>query len=134
MMNARRTAGVGRTEKRVAAIPRGIIADRQIASEQINLFPMIVHERRGCERARVKAQQPRPAAGLAVFVQIACKDLLLDAFGISLRRRPARLHIESEKLDMGFAYRHTIASCSAQNRQGKDVISVPDFSPAYGIL
>src|ERR1700680_3312475 len=102
VMNAGRPAGIGRAVKSFATFSLRIIADDQIAGEEINLFPMIVHKGRGREHAGVEAQQARPASGLGLFVDIAREGFLLDAGRIALRRRPARTHIERRKFEMRF--------------------------------
>ena len=58
-----------------------VVADDQIAREKIDLFPMIVDERRGRVRAGVETQKPRAAAAFLPLVDIAREDLLLDAGG-----------------------------------------------------
>src|SRR6266545_3904107 len=47
VMDAGRAARVGRRPEGFAALALRVVADRQVAGEQIDLFPMIVHERRG---------------------------------------------------------------------------------------
>src|SRR5215831_1120518 len=79
VINARRSARIGRRFERLAAPALRVIADDQIAGNQINFLPVVVHERRRGVDARSKPQQPRSAAHLARFVEIAGQDLLLNA-------------------------------------------------------
>src|SRR5438874_6443637 len=55
---AGRAAGIGVGREALAAFALGIVADRQIAVDEIHLFPILVDERLGREHARLEAQQP----------------------------------------------------------------------------
>src|SRR5438045_2442163 len=81
---AGRAAGIGAGREILAAIAVQVVADRQIALDQVNLFPIFVHERRGGVDAGREAQQPGAAAALGGLVERAGEDLLLDAVGITL--------------------------------------------------
>ena len=48
---AGRAAGIGAGREAFAALALGIVADGQIAVEEIHLFPIFVHERLGREHA-----------------------------------------------------------------------------------
>src|SRR5690348_3510948 len=74
---AGRPAGIGAGRKAFAAPPRGIVADRQVALDQIHLFPIFVDERVGREHPRRKPQQPGAAAAAALLVERARQNLLL---------------------------------------------------------
>src|SRR5204863_1605413 len=91
---AGRAAGIGAGSEALAALAGDIVADRQIALDEIHLFPIFVHERLGREDARLEAQQPGAAAAPALFVEGAGEDLLLDAGGIARPDRPAAAHPE----------------------------------------
>src|SRR5260370_16790117 len=101
VQGAGRAAGVGAGEEALAALPRAIVADRQIALDQIDLFPIFVHERLRCEHPRRKPQQAGSTAVAALFVERPGQDLLLDAGEIALRRRPAGTHVYAGEFEMG---------------------------------
>src|SRR5260370_29140856 len=105
---AGRAAGVGAGEEALAALPRAIVADRQIALDQIDLFPISVHERLRCEHPRRKPQQAGSAAVAALFVKRPGQDLLLDAGGIALRRRPSGTHVYAVEFEMGLVDAHRL--------------------------
>src|ERR1700742_2124454 len=106
MIGARRTAGVGRCGEGFAALAFGIVADGEVTRDQVDLFPVVVNERRGRVDARLEAQQPRTAAHLARLVEVAGEDLLLDAGGIAWRRHPSLVHVEAVKFEMRLVHRH----------------------------
>ena len=83
-----------------AAFAVFVVADDQIALEQVHLFPMIVDEGRGCIFAGNKAQDARAAAAFAVLVQIGHQDFLGDAVRIAFQRFKAAVHIERKKFKM----------------------------------
>jgi hypothetical protein len=76
-----RAAGIGARGKALAALPRGIVPDRQIALDQIDLFQIFVDKRLRREHPRRKPQQAGSAAVAPLFVERARQDLLLDAGG-----------------------------------------------------
>src|SRR5438105_14717980 len=59
---AGRPAGIGAGREILAAPTLGIVADRQIALDEIHLFPIIMHEGLGRVDSGLEAQQPRAAA------------------------------------------------------------------------
>src|SRR5262245_64174229 len=77
--STRRTAGIGWSRETLAAIALRIVADDEIAGEQVHLFPVIVDERRRGVFTRDEPQEARTTAALARLVEIAREDLLLDA-------------------------------------------------------
>src|SRR5262245_27818958 len=106
VMDARWSARIGRRLETLTALALRIIADDQVAGEQINLLPMVVHERRRGVDAGREAQQPRAAAHLARLVEIAGENLLLDAGRIARRRDPALRHVDRKKFQMRLVHRH----------------------------
>src|SRR5713226_1487343 len=84
-----RPAGVSAGREALAPVPFGIAADRQIAFDQIDLFPIFVDKGRGGEHLGREAQEARAAAALAFLVERAGEDLLLDPGGITARGAPA---------------------------------------------
>src|ERR1700757_1782970 len=112
-----RAAGIGARGKALAALPRGIVADRQIALDQIDLFPIFVDKRLRREPPRRKPQQAGSAAVASLFVERARQDLLLDAWGIARRRRPARTHIDAVEFEMRLVDRHWLILFFRQGRR-----------------
>src|SRR5690348_7832191 len=55
VINAGRAAGVSRAQELLTAFALIVVADDQIAGDEIYLFPMIVHEWRRRIRARIEA-------------------------------------------------------------------------------
>src|SRR5262245_18071481 len=108
VIDARRPASIGRRLEALAALALGVVADDQIAGDEIDLFPMVVHERRGGVDARLEAQKPRAAAHLAGLVEIAGKRLLLNARRIARRREPALVHVDALELEMRLVERHGV--------------------------
>src|SRR5262249_462964 len=79
------TAGIGWSRETLSAIALRIVADDEVASEQVNLLPVILNKTCPGVFTRDKAQEARTAAALARFVKIAREDLLLDAGRIARR-------------------------------------------------
>src|SRR3569623_1926060 len=71
VIGTRRPARIGRRLERLTAFALVVVADDEIALEQVNLLPVIVHERRGGVDAGLETQQPRSAAHLVLLVEIA---------------------------------------------------------------
>src|SRR5439155_7544010 len=71
VVDARRPAGIGRRVEGLAALSLRIIADNEVARDQVDLFPMVVHERRRGVDARLDAQKPGAAAHLPALVDVA---------------------------------------------------------------
>lgn len=85
MGRVRRAACIGVGRETLATLPLVVIADDQVARDQIDLFPILMGERRGRIDARRETQQPRARAAPVVFVQSAGQDLLLNPGGIAGR-------------------------------------------------
>jgi hypothetical protein len=98
--STRRTAGIGWSRETLPAIALRIVADDEIAGEQVNFFPVIMDERRRGVFTRDEAQEARAAAALARLVEIAREDLLLDAGRIARRRGPALVEVDAEEFQM----------------------------------
>src|SRR5260370_7450194 len=88
-MEAGRPVCIGRGVEGFAALPLRIVADNEIARDEIDLFPVIMHEWRDSMDARIETQEPGAAAGLAALADIAGNNLLLDPPRLALRRPPA---------------------------------------------
>src|SRR5262245_12468660 len=67
VMHAGRTARISRGEALLPAFALLVVADYQVALHHVHLFPMVVNERLGGERARIDLQQPRAAAFLVLL-------------------------------------------------------------------
>src|SRR6202044_350122 len=112
VMDAGWPARIGRRIERLAALAFVVVADDQVAGDQINFFPVIVHEGcRGVDAGR-EAQQPRAAARLFGFVEIARQDFLLDAGRVAGRRHPALVHVDLVEFEMRLVHRHRFSSLS----------------------
>src|SRR5262249_11181219 len=86
---AGRPAGVGAGTELLAALAVPVVADDQVARNEVHLFPVVVHE--GIRRVHA-GREPQLAAGVRarpLLVERARQYLLLDAFRITLRRLPA---------------------------------------------
>src|SRR5271166_1114323 len=108
VMDARRAAGIGRRVEGLTALALLVIADDEVARNQVHLLPVIVHEGRSGVHAGFEAQEPRAASHLAVLVEVAREDLLRDAGGIAGRRGPAALHVHAGKFEMRLVHRNNI--------------------------
>src|SRR5687767_2302618 len=65
---ARRPASIGRREALLAALALPVVAHHEVALHDVDLFPMVVHERFGGERARLDLEEPGAATPLRFFV------------------------------------------------------------------
>jgi hypothetical protein len=142
VINARRPAGIGRGVERFAALSLRVVADDEVAGDQIDLLPMVMHERRGGVDAGLEAQQSGAAAHLTVLVEVAREDFLLDARGIAGRRGPASLHVHAGKLKMRLVHRHgpspaiiaTSSQGGSQDGKRSHPIGVGDLAARHGAL
>src|SRR5262249_52497723 len=64
VISARRPASISRGVERLAALALRIVADDEVAGNEIDLFPMVVHERSGGVDTGIEAQEPRAASHL----------------------------------------------------------------------
>src|SRR5947207_1840009 len=85
VMRAGGPAGVGRREALLAAASLRVVADDEIALRDVDLFPVVVHERLGRERAGLDLEKPRAAAALVRLVEVRGEDLLVEARRIARR-------------------------------------------------
>src|SRR5262249_57487945 len=70
VINARRATGIGRGVERFAALSLRVVADDEVARDQIDLLPMVVHERRGGVNAWIEAQHPGAPAHPAALLPV----------------------------------------------------------------
>src|SRR5262245_52385271 len=108
-MHAGRAAGIGRGEALLAALALLVVADHEVALDDIDLFPVVVHERLGRERAGVDLEQARAAALLLLLVQVGGEDLLPEARRIAFRALPAAVDVDLHEFQVLF--RLHAASC-----------------------
>src|SRR5262245_20931459 len=130
VIHARRAARIGRGFERLAALAGGVVADDEVAGHQVDLLPVVVHERRCSVDAGIEAQKPRAAAHLAGLVDVAGQDLLLDAGWIAGRRGPALAHVDAQEFEVGLVHRHgslrdTAAGKAAETVAGRCSLSKP---------
>src|SRR5579859_1966465 len=111
---AGRAAGIGAGGKALAAAALGVVADRQVARDEIDLFPIIVHEGRGREDAGLEPQEPGPAAAAPRLVEGAGENFLRDAGRIAGRRLPAPLHVHGVEFEMRLVDGHGGISSAAE--------------------
>src|SRR5258708_34325531 len=85
MANPGRPAGVGVWSKgrRARSVLR--IIGGEVPRDQIDLFPIVVHERHGGARARLESKETRPVSHLVVFIESSGENLLLDPRRIAWR-------------------------------------------------
>src|ERR1043165_1876817 len=95
---AGRPARIGAGREILAALALRIVADGEVAVQQIDLFPVFVDERVGGVDPRLEAEQARAAAGPRFLVEAAGQDLLLDAGRIAGRRLPAAAGVDLVEL------------------------------------
>src|SRR5437867_12185032 len=79
VVRPRWTAGIGVGREWLSALAVLVVADDEVTGHQVDLLPMVVHERSGGKDTRFKAQQPGSAAHLFRLVEVTGEDLLLDA-------------------------------------------------------
>src|SRR5215467_3145147 len=106
VIRAGRPTGVGVGRKRLAPLTFSVVADDEVARNQINLLPVIVDEGSGREDTWCKSQQARARAAFGLLIERAGQDLLLNSLGVARRRLPAGAHVEGVELPMLFVHGH----------------------------
>src|SRR5262249_15620235 len=109
-MHPGRTAGIGGAGELLSAPAPGIIADDQVAGEQIDLFPILVHKRFGRVRAGGDPQQPGATALLVLFIQPPGQNFFGEARRVPGRRRESCREIHRRKLVVRFVDAHGSSS------------------------
>src|SRR5215469_6867837 len=84
----------------LAAAALCVVANGQVALDQIDLLPVFVNKGLGREHAGGKAQEASAAAAAPLFVEGAGQDLLLDAGRVAGRGRPPGTHVDAVKFEM----------------------------------
>src|SRR5437879_4169927 len=105
---AGRPAGIGAGREILAAMALGIIADREVSLDQVDLLPILVDKRLCREHPRRKAQQAGAAPVPPPLVEGAGQDLLLDAGRIARWGRPTGTHVEAVEFEMGLVDGHGV--------------------------
>src|SRR6516162_1655484 len=95
--------------KQLAALAVSVIANDEIARQQIHLFPVVMNEGGDGVDAGIEFQQPRPAPHLAGLIEITRQNLLLDSSRIAGRCLPAFLHVDRMKFEMRLVHRHDVS-------------------------
>ena len=93
-----------------------VIADDQIARYEVNLFPVVVHERLGGVYARRKAQVTRAKAALVLLVDRTRQNLLLDALRITRWHLPVLREIDGVKLLVLLGNGHCVLLLNPRSR------------------
>src|SRR5215475_6944021 len=106
VIRAGRPTGIGVGRKRLAPPTVSIVADDEVARNQINLLPVIVDEGSGRENAGCKSQQARARAAFGLLIERAGQDLLLNSLGVARRRLPAGAHVKGVELSMLLVHGH----------------------------
>src|SRR5882672_2463179 len=110
MDDAGGATGVCRSREGFTAVAVRVVADNQVAGQDVHLLPVVVDERRRRIDAGIEPQKSGAAPGLALLIEIAREDFLLDARGISGRRRPAAVHVEPLEFQVRFVHGHSSVS------------------------
>src|SRR5687768_5806523 len=100
VVHAWRPAGVSRREALLPALALLVVAHDEIALHHVHLFPMVVDERLGGERARLDLQQAGAASELVRLVQVGGEDLLVEAGRIARRDLPAGAQVDLHELQV----------------------------------
>src|SRR5579872_285853 len=94
MVDTRRPAGVSVRPKPFPVPSSLIIADDEVARDQVNFLPILMNKRPGREYTGLKAQEASPASTFILFIERPGENLLLDALGIARQSFPALVHVE----------------------------------------
>jgi len=100
VVHAGRPAGIGGCEALLAAFALPVVAHHQVALHDIDLFPVVMHERLGGKSVGLDLQQPGAAAELVDLVEIRGEDLLVEARRVAGRPLPAGLEIDAHEFEM----------------------------------
>src|SRR5215469_4236526 len=110
MDGAGRAAGIGAGREALAALALRVVSDRQVAFDEKDLLPIVMHKRLRREHPRRKAQKPSTAAAPVLFVEHAGQDFLFDAGGIAGWGRPTGIHLDAMEFEVGLADGHRFTS------------------------
>src|SRR6266446_2865625 len=105
----RRAAGVGVGTEAGTAFAVPVVADDQVARDEIHLLPVIVHEGLGGMHARGEPQVTRAEAALGLLVEEPGEHLLLDPLRIAGQLFPALVQVHLVELLVLFPNRHECA-------------------------
>src|SRR5690242_13779101 len=90
MRDARWTTRIGVRHELRAALAFAVGADMEIACNEIDLLPVLMHEGPRRKGARLEPQQPRSVPCPRSFIERAGEDFLLYARRVALRPMPVR--------------------------------------------
>src|SRR5712691_11367285 len=106
VQRARRAACIGVGTESDAALAFLVVAHDQIARNEVDLFPVVMHERfRGMD-ARREAQVASAKAALVFFVEKSGEHLLLDSRRVAGQVFPALVEVHFVELLVLFLNRH----------------------------
>src|SRR5678815_1002013 len=100
VVHAGRTAGVGRSEGLLAALPLRVVAHHQVALHHVDLLPVVVHEGLRGEGAGLDPEEARAAPALRRLVEIRGEDLLPEPRRIARRAFPAAIQVYFYEFEM----------------------------------
>src|SRR5687768_18621458 len=75
----RRSTGIGVGREAFAALTDLVVANGQIARDEIDLLPIVVGERRRCIDAGLETQQAGAGAPMVLFIESPGQDFLLNS-------------------------------------------------------
>src|SRR6266571_2693680 len=106
VQRARRAACIGVRTEPGAALAFLVVAHDQIARNEVDLFPVVMHEGfRGMD-ARREAQVASAKTALVFFVKKSCEHLLLDSRRVAGQVFPALVEVHFVELLVFFLNRH----------------------------
>src|SRR5271167_3961887 len=89
MVYAGRPASVSIWLEACAIPPVLIVANNEVAGDQVNFLPILMNKGLGSENAGLKTQEARSASASGLFIERTGKNLLLDAAGVYGRSNPS---------------------------------------------
>src|SRR4051812_27600857 len=110
MRRMRRAACIGIGREALASLSLVVVADDQVARDQIDLLPIFMRERRGRVDARRETEQSRTRPATVFFIQSAGEYLLLNPGWVANRSFPAAVHVQCVELVVLFIDRHLTVS------------------------
>src|SRR5712692_4700553 len=113
VVHAGRPAGIGGCEALLAALAPLVVAHHQVALHQVDLFPVIVHERLAGKSVGLDLQQPGAAAELVLLVEIRGEDLLVEARRVAGRPFPAGVEVDLHEFEMLFRFHQAPSSLAS---------------------
>src|SRR6476620_7462346 len=125
-----RAAGVGRSERLLAALAVPVVANYQVALHQVDLLPVVVHERLGRESAGLDLEEAGAAAALRRLVEVRGEDLLPESRRIARRALPTAFQVDLHELQMLLGLHSLLDALGATGFQAARAPSSPYARPA----